>query len=557
MKLFTSIILAIGLSLNASAALNNEQLNVGISQEFENLNPLVRSMAATTYIFQMVGRSLLTLDPNGKWIPQLAKKIPYIENGLAKVSADKKKLTALWEIRDDAKWGDGTPITCADFAFTHEVALNENVSTPNRDPFTDLEKIEWDPKNPKKCTYHYKKARWDYYQLAFEPLPKHIEEAVYQANKTVKEGYEKNSNYTKNPSNPGLYNGPYLISEVKLSSHVTVIPNPHFYGQKPKIKKITVKLIPNTGTLEANLRSGTIDQISSLGLSFDQALAFEKKVKSEKLPYEVVFRPSVTYEHIDLNLDNPFLKDVRVRKALVSSINREELVKALFEGKQQVAVHNVSPIDSWFTNDPKKISLYPYNKTEAGKLLDSAGWMMGKDGYRYKDGKKLSLTFMTTAGNKTRENVQVFLQNQWKAAGVEIIIRNEPARVFFGETTKKRKFGAMAMFAWISNPENSPKSNLHSKQIPTEANGWAGQNMTGYSNPKVDQLLEDLELEFDAKKRKQMITEILKFYTDEVPVIPLYYRAEVAVRPTTMTHFRLTGTQFSETNEVENWDIKQ
>ena len=65
---------------------------------------------------------------------------------------------------------------------------------------------------------------------------------------------------------------------------------------------------------------------------------------------------------------------------------------------------------------------------------------MGSDGIRVKDGKKLSLTFQTTAGNKTRELVQVYLQNQWKQAGIDVVIKNEPARVFFGETMSKRKF---------------------------------------------------------------------------------------------------------------------
>jgi peptide/nickel transport system substrate-binding protein len=419
-----------------------------------------------------------------------------------------------------------------------------------------VEKIEADPKNPKKCTFTYEKARWDFYQLGqFTPLPKHIEEPVFTKYGKEKEGYEKNSNYSRNPSLKGLYNGPYVIAEVKLGDHVTFTPNAHFYGPQPKIQKIIFKLIPNTGTLEANLRSGTIDMISTLGLSFDEAVSFDKKAKAEKLPYEVTFTPSVTYEHIDLNLDNPILKDVKVRKALVYGLNREDLVKALFDGKQQVAVHNVSPKDSWFTRDPKDIVLYPYSKREAGKLLDEAGWKMGADGYRAKDGKKLSLVFMTTAGNKVRELVQVYMQNQYKQLGVEIITKNEPARVFFGETMRKRNYGAMAMFAWVSNPENSPKSVLHTASIPTEKNGWSGQNFMNWSNKNADKLMDDMELEFDPNKRTKMARQILKLYTEEVPVLPLYYRSDTTVIPKNLKNYKVTGHQFSETNEVEKWDL--
>ncbi|MFN7729268.1 MAG: peptide ABC transporter substrate-binding protein [Bdellovibrio sp.] len=546
-------------SISARAAVNNDELKIGITQEFENLNPLIMTMSATSYIYSMVGRSLVTLSPDGKWIPQLAKQIPTIENKKAVFTPDKKQIIATWEILDNAKWSDGKPLTCADFDFSLQVAASPTVSVGEKETYTQVSKITWDEKTPKVCTFTYGKARWDFNQLAqFRPLPKHLEAAVFAKHKDQKEGYEKNSLYNKAPTTPGLYNGPYKISEVKLGSHVTLIPNEHFYGSAPKIKKIIVKLIPNTATLEANLRSGTIDMVSSLGFSFDQAVAFEKKIKSESLLFNAEFKPSITYEHIDLNLGNPMLKDVRVRKALVYAINREELVKALFDGKQQVAIHNVSPIDPWFTNDPKKITLYPYSKREAGRLLDEAGWKLNtSDGYRYKDGKKMTMQFMTTAGNKTRETVQTFLQGQWKSVGIEVNIKNEPARVFFADTMKKRDYGAMAMYAWVSSPENSPKSVLHSSNIPSEKNGWSGQNNMAYSNKKVDELIEKIETEFDPKKRTALAQEILKYYTDEVPVIPLYYRSDVAVTPLALKGFRLPGHQFAETNEIENWSVQK
>lgn len=534
-------------------------LKIGISQEFENMNPLIASMSATNYMYRMVGRYLVTLNPEGKWVPQLAKEIPSIENKTAEIVTinGKKTVVAHWEILENAKWSDGVPVTCADFDFATKVAASPNVAIAEKETYTQVQKIEWDEKNPKKCKFTYDKARWDFYQLGtFAPLPKHIEEPVYNQHKDEKEGYEKNSNYVKNPTMPGLYNGPFVIKEIKLGSHVAFTTNPHFYGNAASIKNVVVKVIPNTGTMEANLRSGTINMISTIGISLDQALELEKKVKAENLPFVVSYVPSLTYEHIDLNLDNPILKDVRVRKALVHAINRDDLVNSLFEGKQQAALHNVSPKDSWFTNDPKVITIYNYSKETANKLLDQAGWKMGPDNYRYKDGKKLSLTIMTTAGNKNRETVQVYLQEQWKQIGIELLIKNEPARVFFGETTKKRKFEAMAMFAWVSSPESTPRSNFHSKSIPTEKNGWSGQNNPGWVNPKVDKLIDQLDVEFDAEKRKKLSWEIQKIYTEEVPVIPMFYRADISVNPTNLKNFRAAGHQFSETNEIENWVIE-
>jgi len=542
-----------------SGKLTNAELKIGISQEFENFNPLIANMVATTYMLRMVDRTMVVIDADGKWVTQLAKSIPTLDNGAAKIitQGGKKKVQAVWEIQDAAVWGDGKPVICDDFAFAIKVAASPNVSIAEKEVYTQVEKVDVDPKNPKKCTFTYDKDRWDYYQIAnLFPLPKHLEEPIFNKYGSQKEGYEKNSLYTKDPTNPGLYNGPYLVSEIQLGDHVTFVPNDKFFGEKPKIKKIIVKLIPNTGTLEANLRSGTIDLISVLGLALDQALAFDKKVKAENLGYNVLFQPSAVYEHIDLNLDNPILKDVRIRKALSYSINREELVNSLFEGKQNPAIHSVTPKDPWFTDDPNKVVIYKYSPREAEKLLDEAGWKMGPDGIRVKDGKKLSFTLMTTAGNKTRELVQVYLQNKWKQVGIDVSSKNEPARNFFGETTKKRKFDSMALFAWVSSPESSPKSTFHTKNIPSAKNGYSGQNQMGWSNKNVDGLLDKLDTEFKHEKRVELVHEILKYYTDEVPVLPLYYRSDVAVIPTQLKGYKLTGHQFPETDEVEKWTVE-
>lgn len=546
----------LGLGLHAGAAPSNKELKIGISQEFENMNPLIMTMSATTYMYRMVGRTLDVLDADAKWVPNLAKDIPSLEKGTAKIVeiGGKKKLVAHWEILENAKWGDGKPVTCEDFAFARTVAASPTVSVGEKETFTQIEKIEWDAKTPKKCVFTYEKPRWDFYQLAnFFPLPKHIEGPVWEKYGKQKEGYEKNSNYVKNPTNKGLYNGPYVVTSVRLGDHVAFEPNPHFYGEKPKIEKVIVKLISNTGTMEANLRSGTIDMISTLGFALDQALAFDKKAKSEGLPYVTHFVPSITYEHIDLLLDNPILSDLKVRKALMHSINREDLVKALFEGKQSAAQHFVSPKDPWYTTDPKFVTTYRYSKREAQKLFDEAGWKVGADGYRHKGGKKLSLTFMTTAGNKTRELVQTYLQEQWKQVGVEILIKNEPAKVFFGETTRKRKFGSMAMYAWVSSPENNPRSTLHSKSIPSDKNGWSGQNNPGWVNASVDKAIDSMDTEFDAKKRMAYAWEMQKAYTEEVPVIPLYYRSDISVVPASLKNYRMPGHQFHETTEIEKW----
>ena len=539
----------------------NDSLRIGITQEFESLNPLIMQMAATVYLYRMVNRTLVTLDETPEFKAQLAVELPTLENGLARfVEVDGvRKLEADWEILPAATWGDGVPVTCRDLQLSWEVAQSPHVSIAGVEIYREVERIAIDPDNPKRCTFLYREPKWQFdRRFNYYLLPDHLERPVFEAYGDEPEGYEKHTLYTTDPTNPGLYHGPYRIREVKLGSHVVFERNPTFYGKPAHIEQIVTVLIPNTGTLEANLRSGSIDMVSTLGMSFDQATAFARRVEADALPFDVNFRAGFVYEHIDLDLDEPVLEDVRVRRALVYAIDRPRLTEALFEGLQPPALHFEAPASPWYTDDPEKIVVYEHSRRTAARLLDEAGWTLRDDGLRYDArGNPLRLRLSTTAGNKMREVVQVYLQDQWRAVGVDARIQNEPARIFFGQTTRRRLYDGAAMYAWIQSPDLSPRTTVHSTEIPTEANGWSGQNTPGWASPRVDQLVEALEAEFDADRRLGLIHEILWHYTNEVPVIPLYYRTEVSVTPANMTGYRVTAHQVYSTNHVERWNLAE
>jgi peptide/nickel transport system substrate-binding protein len=525
-----------------------DTLNIGIGAEFENLNPIISSQAATKYMLYLAHRPLIVLTPDLQWKPQMIKEIPTLQNKLLKLKG--KSLEMVIEILPEMQWGDGVPVTCRDIDFSVKVGKSKNVSIPDREKFDNISSVVADKSNPKKCTITFAKAKFDYFANLPEVVPAHLEEPVFDKFSSKPEGYDQNSLYTKNPTNPGLYNGPYVISEVKLGSHVIFTPNPKFLGKKPYFKKIVIKLIPNTGTLEANLRSQSINMISSAGgFSLDQAVVFDKKVKSENLPYQVVFEDGVVYAHIDFNLNNPILSDLKVRKALAHALNKKEMIDSLLEGKGRVADHFVTDKDPWYTD---KVPKYEYSPRTANRLLDEAGWKKGPDGIRVKDGKKLTLTIIAAAGVKLNDNIETYVQEQWKNIGVQLNIKNEPARVFFGDTVRDRNFD-LAMYSWVSIPDNSPRSVLHSTSIPTVANAKAGQNYTGYKNKEVDTLIDKLETELDAKKRAEIGKKILTIYATDLPVLPLYYRANNAVIPAGLKNYRLSGHLYYETLNVEDW----
>lgn len=548
-KHLSALVLCLTLSPAASFAAA-DTLNIGIGAEFETLNPMIASQAATKYMLYLATRPLIALAPDLQWRAQSIVTIPTLDNKLIKRVGEGLEIS--FEIQPQLQWGDGTPVTCKDVEFAWQVGRNKNVSVPSREPFENITAITWDAGAPKKCLVKMAKAKFDYYVNIPDPLPAHLEEPVYRKYEKQAEGYDRNTLYTKNPTNPGLYFGPYVISEVKFGSHVIFSPNPKWQGKKPHFQKIVFKLIPNNSTMEANLRSGNINMISSAaGLGVDQAVVFDRKVKSENLPYAVLFEDGVTYAHVDLNLDNPILADLKVRQALSMGFNKKEMIDSLLEGKGRPAIHFVTERDPWYTD---KVAIHAASKRQAAKLLDEAGWKMGPSGYREKGGKRLTLTLMAAAGAKVNELIETYMQDKYKELGIELLVKNEPARVFFGETTPKRKFD-MALYSWVSIPDSSPRSVLHSSSIPSAKNSWAGQNFTGYKNAEVDKLIDSLEQELDAKKRAEIGKKVLEFYAKDIPVIPMYYRATNAVVPKGMKNYRLSGHLYYETLAAEEWSL--
>jgi peptide/nickel transport system substrate-binding protein len=264
----------------------------------------------------------------------------------------------------------------------------------------------------------------------------------------------------------------------------------------------------------------------------------------------MIFKPGLTYEHIDLNLDRPALADRGVRQALLYGLDREAISQSLFAGRQPVARSFVNPLDAGYSAETPR---YRYDPARAASLLDAAGWQAGADGVRRNAaGQSLSFDLMTTAGNRTRELVEQVLQSQWRKLGVDIHIKNEPARVLFGETLPHRRFD-MAMYAWISAPENVPRSILYSTEIPDAANGFAGQNTPGFKSAEMDRLIDAAEIELDPAKRKTLWAQMQLLYATELPSLPLYFRSDSYILPKWLSGLRPTGNQYPTTLWITDW----
>ena len=535
------------LIVSAAPVAAKDDLVIGITQFPATLHPHINSMLAKSYVLNATMRPLTTYDQDWTLICLLCTSLPSIQNGEAVVEtlADGSTGVAVtYRLHPDATWGDGTPVTSADAVFTWRVGRNEQSGFAGIEGFRRTQSIE--VIDDKTFTFHVDRLTYQYNAAnGFYLLPRHLEEAPFA--EPVQ--YRHRTLYDTDPTNPGLYFGPYRITQVVSGSHVMLEPNPTWYGEAPRFKRVVVRIIENTAALEANLLSGEVDYVAGeLGFNIEQALSFERRNPDS---FTYLYKPGLIYEHLDVNLDNPMLADVRVRQALLYALDREQLTEKLYGGHQPVAHSNVNPLDRIFSD---AVPIYAHDPDRAAALLDDAGWSDVRDGVRHNGaGDKLSFALMTTAGNKSRELVQQVLQSQWRKVGVEAIIRNEPARVFFGETMTKRGNSGLSMYAWLSAPEAVPLSTLKSDQIPTEANGWSGQNFPGYNNPRMDELIDLIERELDPEARLPYWRELQTLYATELPALPLFFRAESYVFPPWLTGVRPTGHLVTTTMWIEEW----
>jgi peptide/nickel transport system substrate-binding protein len=525
-----------------AARADQKNLRIGISQYPSTLNPYFDDMVAKSYV---LGTALRPVTVHGAdWMPAcaLCTELPTYANGRAK--KEKGGIAATYTLKPDLFWGDGAPVTSADIVFAWQVGKHPQSGVGNAEFFaTDIRGI--DAADARTFTIHFSKEKCDFASIDdFYPLPAHLEKKVFEQAPAT---YINRTLYNTDPANPGLWLGPYKVARAESGAAVTVDRNPYWKGSHPAFDSITFRAIENSPALTANLLSGDIDYIAGeIGLLLDQAVAFERRLPPGK--YDVTYKPGLTYEHIDLPLDKPPFGDVRVRRALMLGMNRAALNGEMFSGRQQEAVSDVNPLDSVFTDDVRK---YPYDPAAAEALLDAAG--LPRDA----SGRRFPMTLSTTAGNRTRETVAVAIQSDWKKIGIDVTLKNSPARVLFGQTMRERRFEGGVMYAWMSSPANIPKTTLHSSMIPSSKNSYAGQNYAGYSNQKMDKIIDDLDVVCGAAENKALWADLQKLYADDLPALPLYYRSDAFIVPRWLKGIVPTGHMHPTTLHVEDWSVSE
>jgi len=198
-----------------------------------------------------------------------------------------------------------------------------------------------------------------------------------------------------------------------------------------------------------------------------------------------------------------------VRQALLYALNRQQIVTAVFFGHGSVA-NSVEPPTSWAYKDKPKV-LYTFDKAKAGQLLDGAGWAMGADGIRAKDGVKLKFQMDTNAGNKQRESMLTIMQQSWKDIGVDATPNLIQFPQLVTEIVDTRKFDMFLVgFNWTVDPDEAPL--YHSRNTAP-----GGFNGAFFKNQQVDGILDQALGTLDKNKRKELYGQFQDIMSDEVP----------------------------------------
>lgn len=188
------------------------------------------------------------------------------------------------------------------------------------------------------------------------------------------------------------------------------------------------------------------------------------------------------------------------------------------------------------------VQRYPYDPSRGRALLQQAGFTPGADGVmRNASGQPLTLEITTTSDGPAaheRDLVEQMIQQQLRLVGIEVSIVNFPNRQFFGLIIQRRQFKGLALYGWTSMPTTGCWQ-YTSRDIPSEANGWQGDNYPGYENSEIDSLCTAIPLEIDETQRASMLRRAAQIVARDLPVFPLYYRPYAVVAKAGLENFKL------------------
>jgi peptide/nickel transport system substrate-binding protein len=456
------------------------------------VNPILEADTVSADITSLIFDAVINVDPS----------TTEPRGDMAKsweISTD--ALTYTFTLQDGITWHDSTPFSADDVKFTYDLHMNGDSNSPHTAELAErVKSVEAPDGKTVVFTLNAPASPFLVSNMIYEIVPQHILQSVdpkalaQHPFSTGKEGTT-------------IGTGPFMFKEWVKDDHITLVKYSGYWRGEPALDSFSLKVVPDVTTLVQQLQTGEVDYSGRDGVD-------EASVKTLQSDGSIVVAnyDSFDFTYYGYQLDetkSKLFQDKAVRQALFYALDREQMVKAIRFGLGHVAIGTMG-VDSWAYN-PDQITLkYPYDATQANKLLDDAGWVKGSDGVRAKDGLRLSFTLHTNSGSDVNTQYSAVMQQAWKAIGVDCTPQEDEWNAFLERLTSTRDFEIFLIgFSWGVDPDQS--------------NMWAtaayegGLNVNKYSNPQVDDLLEQGIRETAIPTRKQIYTQMQNIIVDDLP----------------------------------------
>jgi len=467
-------------------------------------------------IEQLVNNGLAAVDNTGELQPRLAEAVPTTENGLWKVLPDGRMETT-WNLRQNAAWQDGSPLTAADLIFTAAVARDKSLAIVSDPAFDAIEAL--DAPDPRTLVVTWSKPFIDADRLftntdstTIMPMPQHLLGQAYAGDHdTFLDLSYWNRDF--------VGAGPFKLSAWVPDSHLILIANDLYVLGRPKIDEIDVKFIDDASVTVANILAGAVDLTLRAGLSFEQGQQLTSEWQEGRVERSFSALPTLFPQFI-----NPVpaaVADVRFRRAVTMAMDRRQLSQT-FGGGGPVADSPYPPGTSEYRAVEQSIVRYGFDPRSALQLLDTLGYTRGSDG-SVRDGsqQELSVEIQTTIDD-LRQKLVLAIRDYWQKVGVGV----DPV-IVPRQASKDRELRAtFSGFDFTVSP--SVPTRFESSSIPLPKNGFRGNNRSRYSNPDLDTLIAKYFVTIPKQERLNILGEMVHIQTDQLVTIGIFFVAEPA-----------------------------
>ncbi len=466
------------------------------------------------HVEAMVNAGVATLDNRDVLQPQLAETLPTTENGLWRVLPDGRMETT-WKLRDGIRWQDGVPFSSTDLVFTATVEQDPELLIPPAVSrfYRFVESVE--APDPRTVVVQWRRPFIDADRMFASPLPRHLLERTYLADK---------ARFAELPywGEQFVGTGAFKLREFVRDSHLVLEANADYVLGRPKIDEVTVRFIPDSNTMAANVLAGEVELTLGRGLSLNEGVQLRDQWRNGKL--EIAFAGWYAMYAQSIDPSPPMLADVRFRRAVVHAIDRQQLADALQAGLVPPAHSYVAPSAPEYARVESSIMRYDYDVRRTAQLLEELGYSRGPDGYfRDAAGQRLALEVRSANEPDVDANSNVAVRDYLERAGISV-----ESELYGRQRGRDLEYRATYPGFQLQRQPNTMDALIryHSSQVALPATNWAGENKGRYGNPEMDTLIDRFYSTIPQGERMQALGQITRHMTERLHVLGLFYDGE-------------------------------